>query len=29
VEMIAAKKDIVFWTGSQIADWYVSQTADG
>jgi allantoinase len=23
IEMIAEKKDVVFWTGSQIADWYV------
>ncbi len=26
IEMIAAKKDVVFWTGSQIADWYVNET---
>ena len=26
VEMIAAKKDVMFWTGSQIADWYVGTT---
>ena len=23
VETISAKKDVVFWTGSQIADWYM------
>jgi len=25
--MIAAKKDVVCWTGAQIADWYVAETA--
>ncbi len=27
IEMIAAKKDVVFWTGSQIADWCVEETS--
>jgi peptidoglycan/xylan/chitin deacetylase (PgdA/CDA1 family) len=26
IEMIAAKQDVLFWTGSQIADWYVKGT---
>jgi len=27
IEMIAGKKDVVFWTGSQIADWYIQGTS--
>jgi len=26
VAHIAARKDVVFWTGSHIADWYVGET---
>src|SRR4051812_25212395 len=26
VEMISAKRDVLFWTGSQIADWYVKDS---
>jgi peptidoglycan/xylan/chitin deacetylase (PgdA/CDA1 family) len=25
IEMMSAKKDVVFWTGAQIADWFVAQ----
>ena len=27
VAHMAARKDVAFWTGSQIADWYVKETA--
>jgi len=27
VEMIAGKKDVLFWTGSQIADWFTQPGA--
>src|SRR4029077_16267062 len=27
IEMISAKKDVVFWTGAQIADWYVGASS--
>jgi hypothetical protein len=27
IELISAKKDVLFTTGAQIADWYVKETA--
>ena len=27
IEMISAKKDVVFWTGAQIADWFIQHKA--
>ena len=27
VAMIAARKDVLVWTGAQIADWYLAATA--
>jgi len=29
LERIRAKKDVLFWTGEQIADWYAKQRPDG
>jgi hypothetical protein len=28
LEKIRAKGDVLFWTGAQIADWYLSQRPD-
>jgi allantoinase len=27
IEMISARKDVVFWTGAQIADWFIASTS--
>jgi len=27
IEMISARKDVLFWTGAQIADWYVKEAS--
>jgi allantoinase len=29
IETIARRKDVLFWTGAEIADWFLGETGSG